>query len=208
MSTNGAEPARRGARPRQALPDHARGSSSRSRSAPFRQSTGFTFDVKRGETSGSSARAAAASRRPRAYLCACSIRASGQVDTAARRSRMSSEQRTAAPESRDLPRPKLPLNPRRPVGAIGEPYVDPRARHRQGERRRACRSAGAGRPQPRALQPLSDQFSGGQRQRIGVARALALQAAAGRRGRAGFGARRLDRGQMLNLLGTLRASSA
>ena len=38
------------------------------------------------------------------------------------------------------------------------------------------------------------EFSGGQRQRIGVARAIALQAEADRRRRAGLGARRLDPG--------------
>ena len=73
--------------------------------------------------------------------------------------------------------PYSSLNPRKTVGAIiAEPFVIHGVAGGGVERKRARAGPhGAGRPQPRALQPPSRTSSpAGQRQRIGVARAIAL----------------------------------
>ena len=91
--------------------------------------------------------------------------------------------------------PFASLNPRKKVGTmLKEPLVINTTRS-AAERREAARAmmARVG-LRPEHYRRYPHMFSGGQRQRIAVARALMLQPAAGRRRRAGVGARRVDPG--------------
>ena len=91
--------------------------------------------------------------------------------------------------------PYASLNPRkRVVQLVG----DPLRIHRQGSsaevRERVRELLEVVGLSPDHINRYPHEFSGGQRQRIGVARALALESASDRRGRAGLGARRVDSG--------------
>ena len=72
--------------------------------------------------------------------------------------------------------PYSSLNPRKTVGSIvGGPFVIHGVEYDEGKRKRRAEPDGAGRPQPRALQPLPHEFSGGLARQLGIAEAIALK---------------------------------
>ena len=172
----------RGPRPRQALPDHARGSSSSARSArctPWTASPSTSRGARRwalvGETGcGKSTDGRADPAAARAH------QRHRSASTATRSPRLA--QRTCKPLRRQMQMifqdPYSSLNPRKTVGTIiGEPF--PIHGMKIGARRAQARGAGAAWSRwacnPEHYNRYPHEFSGGQRQRIGVARALALK---------------------------------
>ncbi len=189
----------RGPRPRQALPDPRGHRLPASRSAPCRPSTACPSTCSAARRSASSASRAAASRRPRGCSRACSTRRPARSrfeghDIA----RMSPQgaQAAAPRDADDLPGPVLVAEPAQDGRLDHRRAVrHPRHRVRRGQAQAARAGAdGAGRAQPRALQPLPARVlrrPAPAHRRRPRDRA---QAEADRRRRAGLGARRLDPG--------------